>query len=45
MLYRKNLHVHITAAIFLALGGEVTVVSPSEMEKGEIRALMGQSVA
>ena len=55
MLYRKNLHVRVTAMMFserdnllsittprfLALGGEVTVASPSEMEKsekGEVRA-------
>ena len=55
MLYRKNLHVQVTAVIFseresllsittprfLALGDEVTVASPSEMEKsekGEVRA-------
>ena len=47
MLYRKNLHARVTAAMFserdsplsittprfLALGDEVTVVSPREMEK------------
>ena len=55
MLYRKNLHVRVTAVMFserdsllsittprfLALGDEVTVASPSEMEKsekGEVRA-------
>ena len=55
MLYRKNLHVWVTAVMFserdsllsittqrfLELGDEVTVASPSEMEKsekGEVRA-------
>ena len=55
MLYRKNLHVQVTAVMFserdsllsittprfLALGDEVTVASPSEMEKsekGEVKA-------
>ena len=55
MLYRKNLHVRVTAVMFsekdsllsittprfLALGDEVTLASPSEMEKsekGEVRA-------
>ena len=50
MLYRKNLHVWVTAVMFterdsllsitnlprfLALGDEVTVPFPSEMEKGK----------
>ena len=55
MLYRKNLHVRVTAVMIserdslwsittprlLALGDEVTVAFPSEMEKsekGEVRA-------
>ena len=55
MLYRKNLHVRVTAVMFserdsllfittprfLALGDEVIVASPREMEKsekGELRA-------
>ena len=55
MLYRNNLYVRETAVMFserdsllsitrfLALGDEVTVVSPREMEKseeGEVRAVM-----